>query len=137
MLQATGFKLKSNKELPGTLQKFSQIIPKTNTGDSKPSLQQIYPMFAKISLVSSKYNDGLDFSLMAIKNIVPNHVTNVFNQQTSKKSPCNLSPVIMFFDNNSSSDPKDCIPYGKKSDADPYGGNCWGGTTGMLLNLHI
>jgi hypothetical protein len=136
MLQATGFKLKSNKELPGTLQKFSQIIPKTSTGDSKPSKNQIYPMFAKIALVSSKYNSGLDFNLMAIKNIVPNDVTLVFNQQTTKVDPCNKEPEIWFFDNRSGDGPNDRIPYGMKSDKDAYGGACWG-TEELTLDLHI
>ena len=84
MLQASGFKLKSNKELPGTLQKFSQIIPETDTANSKPSKNQIYPMIASITLDLNKYDTGLDISLMAIKNIVPNDTTEVFNQQSVK-----------------------------------------------------
>ena len=53
MLQATGFKLKSNKELPSNSQLFGYIIPKTKhespTSD-KPYADQQYPMFAKIDL---------------------------------------------------------------------------------------
>lgn len=47
MCQATGYKLKSNKELPTPRQKFSNIIPKTNPGASSdtPSNNQLYPMF--------------------------------------------------------------------------------------------
>jgi hypothetical protein len=47
MCQATGYKLKSNKELPTPRQKFSNIIPKTNPGTSSdtPSNNQLYPMF--------------------------------------------------------------------------------------------
>ena len=116
MLQATGFKLKSNKELPGTLQKFSQIIPQTNVAQSKPGKNQIYPMFARIDLDSSKYDTGLDFRLMAIKNIVPNNETDVFNQQTTKpdgKYPyCANKPVICYFNNRSSSTEDLNIPYG-------------------------
>lgn len=53
MCQATGFKLKSNKELPSPDQKFSIIIPKTGTnaktGADSPDANQQYPMFAIIS----------------------------------------------------------------------------------------
>ena len=53
MCQATGFKLKSNKELPGQSQRFSFIIPKTkeSTVSNKtdtPSNHQLEPMFTKI-----------------------------------------------------------------------------------------
>lgn len=116
MLQATGFKLKSNKELPGTLQKFSQIIPETNVAQSKPGLNQIYPMFARIDLDSSKYDSGLDFRLMAIKNIVPNNATDVFNQQTTKPNGtypyCAAKPVVYYFNNKTSVSDNLNIPYG-------------------------
>ena len=52
MCQATGFKLKSNKELPGPNQRFSFIIPKTTPNDPPktdgPSDQQLVPMFTII-----------------------------------------------------------------------------------------
>ena len=53
MLQATGFKLKSNKELPSNSQLFNYIIPKTkhkDDGTDGPDGNQQYPMFAKIDL---------------------------------------------------------------------------------------
>jgi hypothetical protein len=57
MLQATGYKLKSNKELPSPFQTFSYVIPKTDTTGSSdsPSGNQQRPMFAKIHLDSSNY----------------------------------------------------------------------------------
>lgn len=141
MLQATGFKLKSNKELPGTLQKFSQIIPQTQ--GSKPSTQQIYPMFAKIVLEStSKYDSGLDFQLMALKNIVPNDQTAVFNIQTTKSDSSNTKykycadePEILFFDNRSGNTEELNIPYGY-SNSGSYGDRCWS-TESKILKLHI
>lgn len=50
MCQATGFKLKSNKELPGNYQRFSAIIPKTNNSGSsdKPDAQQQSPMYITV-----------------------------------------------------------------------------------------
>ena len=53
MLPATGFKLKSNKELPSNSQLFNYIIPKTkhkDDGTDGPDGNQQYPMFAKIDL---------------------------------------------------------------------------------------
>lgn len=54
MCQATGYKLKSNKELPSCVQVFSKIVPQTtNTwNDSKksfsdgPNANQLYPMYS-------------------------------------------------------------------------------------------
>ena len=113
MLQATGFKLKSNKELPGPLQKFSQIIPKTTvkaSGDT-PNENQIYPMFAKITLdnTNNKYDSGLDICLMAIENIVPLDTSKVFNTITVEE--IKKDPDILYFDNSGGSDNEN-IPYG-------------------------
>ena len=50
-----GFKLKSNKELPSTSQKFGYIIPLTDhkkSGSDSPYDDQQYPMFAKIDLAN-------------------------------------------------------------------------------------
>lgn len=68
MCQATGFKLKSNKELPGPNQKFSFIIPKTTVADSgdTPSKEQLQPMFTEI------HPDEHKTYLMRLKNIQNN-----------------------------------------------------------------
>lgn len=65
MCQATGFKLKSNKELPGPNQKFSFIIPKTTVADSgdTPSDEQLQPMLTEI------HPDSHKIYLMRLKNI--------------------------------------------------------------------
>jgi hypothetical protein len=139
MLQATGFKLKSNKELPGPLQKFSQVIPKTTfkaTG-ATPSTSQIYPMFARIDLNSSNYNSGLDIKLMAIENIVPNDTTLVLNQQTAwdiksyTGKTAILPPVLKYFDNSDTDTDYTGTPYGASG-----GSACWSDTD-HSLNLHI
>ena len=56
MCQATGYKLKSNKELPCAFQVFSKLIPKTDnkydqekgTFTDKVNANQLYPMFSVI-----------------------------------------------------------------------------------------
>lgn len=79
MCQATGYKLKSNRELPSPSQKFAYVIPKTNiTGSSdKPNANQQRPMFAEIVLTNngeSEYN----IYLYRIENIMQG--TNLFSQ---------------------------------------------------------
>ena len=55
MCQATGYKLKSNKELPSATQVFSKIIPQTinskadASGTDSPSGNQLYPMYAVLA----------------------------------------------------------------------------------------
>ena len=65
MCQATGFKLKSNKELPGPSQRFSFIIPRTKPGDSgdTPSDEQLQPMYTEI------HPDRHEAYLLRLKNI--------------------------------------------------------------------
>jgi hypothetical protein len=48
MCQATGYKLKSNKELPSAYQVFSKLIPMTTyvDGSDKPNENQLYPMYS-------------------------------------------------------------------------------------------
>lgn len=55
MLQSTGFKLFSNKELPSVDQKFSQFIPKSE-GATKASGDQRSPMYAIINLTPTSYS---------------------------------------------------------------------------------
>ena len=105
MLQASGFKLKSNKELPGNGQTFSLIIPKTNQAKSKPAVTQIQPMFARIILNNSKYNTGLPFYLISVKNVVPYSDSEVLNQQTAYKGDCE-KPMVYGYLNNKT------MPYG-------------------------
>ena len=67
MCQATGYKLKSNKELPSTNQRFAYIIPETNIADSKPANNQLYSMFTEIVL-----GNTLDIYLYRILDITLN-----------------------------------------------------------------
>ena len=70
MCQATGYKLKSNKELPSEIQVFSKIIPKTThkaSGDS-PNANQLYPMYSVLEF----NNDCSEL------NVTMNRITGIF-----------------------------------------------------------
>ena len=86
MCQATGYKLKSNKELPAPQQKFSNIIPKTLTGTSSdtPSNNQLYPMFMKYDFVLNDTELICKTYLGRIKNIFDSSYK--FNQAKYDKS---------------------------------------------------
>ena len=70
MCQATGYKLKSNKELPSPDQRFSYVIPKTKPATvagktDTPSNDQLYSMFSEIDL----NQDNITIYLYRILNI--------------------------------------------------------------------
>lgn len=82
MCQATGFKLKSNKELPSATQVFSKIIPETvnnNPGNSSssdsPSKNQLYPMYSVL-----QFNN--DYSEL---DVTMNRITGVFQTDGADK----------------------------------------------------
>ena len=74
MLQATGFKLTSNKELPSPYQEFSQLIPPTTKSGSagnytvNAAADQKFPMFAIIDVGIDNYEYGIE--LIRINNIL-------------------------------------------------------------------
>ena len=70
MCQATGYKLKSNKELPSEIQVFSKIIPKTthNASGDSPNTNQLYPMYSVLEF----NNDCSEL------NVTMNRITGIF-----------------------------------------------------------
>ena len=58
MCQATGYKLKSNKELPSPYQVFSKLIPLTDTSSGTDSANgnQLYPMYSVIEFEHENEN---------------------------------------------------------------------------------
>ena len=66
MCQATGYKLKSNKELPSAYQVFSKLIPMTTyvDGSDKPNENQLYPMF---SVLEYKHDRNGDINAINVK----------------------------------------------------------------------
>ena len=83
MCQATGFKLKSNKELPSSQQKFSYVIPKTDNSGSadSPNDNQLKPMFTEIVLNENNYT----VYLRRIEEIT--NGTKLFSQQAFSTKP--------------------------------------------------
>ena len=87
MCQATGFKLKSNKELPGNGQLFSRVLPQTQeSGTPAPSQEQLYPMFAIVDLSTSNM---ANIALVRVVNIM-NGASGTFNQQVHSTSEMKL-----------------------------------------------
>ena len=83
MCQATGFKLKSNKELPSSQQKFSYVIPKTDNSGSadSPNDNQLKPMFVEVVLNGNNYTAYL----RRIEEIT--NGTKLFSQQAFSTKP--------------------------------------------------
>lgn len=102
MCQATGFKLKSNKELPSPDQRFAYVIPKTTVGASSdtPNANQQKPMFAEIELLNdNKYK----LYLYRVENIM--NGTKLFSQLNYSKNNASYS----FLKGNEASGNEDVI----------------------------
>ena len=89
MSQATGYKLTSNKELPSEYQKFSMVIPKTDTSynngkfSDTASGDQQKPMFSIIDLLGdNKY----DVQVARVNNISSAGGKMTFKQDDNGKS---------------------------------------------------
>lgn len=93
MCQATGYKLKSNKELPSKLQVFSKIIPQTTNGfddygnnSDKPNGNQLYPMYSVIEInYIDKNIDGGTVKVIDNINVRMRRVTNIFQKNGEDK----------------------------------------------------
>ncbi len=93
MCQATGYKLKSNKELPSSLQVFSKIIPQTTNDTDKygknsdsPNGNQLYPMYSVLEInYEDKEIDGSTVSVVDNINVRMRRVTNVFKKNGKDK----------------------------------------------------
>lgn len=107
MCQATGFKLKSNKELPSPDQRFAYVIPKTdNSGTSdKPSKEQQLPMFAEIKLNG---NNSYSIYLYRIENILASK-GSLFSQVSFSSAPASFD----YLRGNEASSASELPIYGK------------------------
>ena len=90
MCQVTGYKLKSNKELPSTQQKFSLVIPETKHGAAadKPDDNQLRPMFVEVVLNGGSYS----VTLARIENILTNK--GAFSQDDIVTNPTKLMYLV-------------------------------------------
>ena len=86
MVQATGYKLKSNKELPSVNQTFSIIRPKTNL-DNTAHYSQESPMFATIDYSYNQWG----ISLYRIVNIKTTAATKITEFSSIKYS---IKPMV-------------------------------------------
>lgn len=84
MCQATGYKLKSNKELPSAYQVFSKLIPMTTykDGADKPNENQLYPMFSVLEFehdINGNIN-AIDVKLCRVAGIFKKDGADSFTQ---------------------------------------------------------
>ena len=88
MCQATGFKLKSNKELPSSQQKFSLVIPKTdNSGAAdNPNDNQLKSMFVEVQLSGDNYSVYLA-RIEEITTLNAKGAIALFSQDAFSKNP--------------------------------------------------
>ena len=99
MCQATGYKLKSNKELPCKYQVFSKIIPMTDHKPTKddPSPNQLYPMY---SILDFKYDDdnnninAINVKMCRITNIFAENGVDTFTQTSYGINEPNIEYLI-------------------------------------------
>jgi hypothetical protein len=77
MCQATGYKLKSNKELPCAYQVFSKLIPMTTHagGSDSPNENQLYPMFSVL-----EFKHGGDNNDIVAINVMLCRVAGIFKK---------------------------------------------------------
>lgn len=81
MCQATGYKVKSNKELPSASQKFAKVV--AGTAGSAAQMSQLYPMYVIVEL-----GDVLKAKLVRLGNIININTTKAtesFNLQNINK----------------------------------------------------
>lgn len=92
MCQATGYKLKSNKELPSAYQVFSKLIPMTTVkeGTDNPNENQLYPMYSVIEMEhgGDKKINAINVKLCRVAGIFAKDGKDSFTQTNfGKKSP--------------------------------------------------
>lgn len=118
MCQATGYKLKSNKELPSKTQVFSKIIPETKydgTSD-KPSGEQLFPMYAIL-----EFNNDcseLDVTMNRICGIFATEKKDTFNQIDFGKDPSKVKTQMLC-----TYEKEDCKDWGTKAKRDAITGD--------------
>lgn len=103
MCQATGYKLKSNKELPCAYQVFSKLIPQTdNTYDpnkgtftDKVNANQLYPMFSVIEIIhrNNKIN-AIDVRLCRVTGIFADDGGDSFTQTNYGKNEPSIQYLL-------------------------------------------
>lgn len=97
MLQATGYKITSNKELPSKYQYFSQIVPKTDNTLSNGNMSntannnQCYPMYAMLKVDTTGTSTAVDLFMMRVKGIVKSEGNKITFKQGTKPPQSKVS----------------------------------------------
>ena len=111
MCQATGYKLKSNKELPCAYQVFSKLIPMTQhtVGDDgkitdSPSGNQLYPMFSVLEFNHDEFGDiaAINVKMCRVTGIFKTDGGDSFTQTNYGKNPLSIQYLIEVTEENAS-----------------------------------
>ena len=103
MCQATGYKLKSNKELPSPYQVFSKLIPLTDTssGTDSPNGNQLYPMYSVIEFEHRSGNiNAVNVKLCRVAGIFKVDGKDSFTQTSYGTKTPSIQYLIEVTDNN-------------------------------------
>ena len=119
MCQATGYKLKSNKELPCVYQVFSKLIPMTDHETESANGNQLYPMYSVIEFEHNRNKkiNAINVKLCRVAGIFAKDGKDSFTQTNyGKKSPSiqylleitseNKGEIINIYNGHSNSDAK-------------------------------
>lgn len=104
MCQATGYKLKSNKELPCQFQVFSKLIPMTSHdgGSDGASQNQIYPMYSVLMFNHDEEGNinAIDVRLCRITGIFKSEGGDLFTQTSYGTNKPHIEYLIEVNDDN-------------------------------------
>ena len=108
MCQATGYKLKSNKELPSAYQVFSKLIPKTDNKyeDGKftdtVNENQLYPMYSILEFVHNRNGEieAIDVKLCRVAGIFKTDGKDSFTQTSYGTKTPTIQYLISVTDEN-------------------------------------
>ena len=108
MCQATGYKLKSNKELPSAYQVFSKLIPKTDNKyeDGKftdtVNENQLYPMYSVLEFVHNRNGviEAIDVKLCRVAGIFKSDGKDSFTQTSYGTNKPSIQYLISVTDEN-------------------------------------
>ena len=104
MCQATGYKLKSNKELPSAYQVFSKLIPMTTyvDGSDKPNENQLYPMFSVLEYKHDRNDEiiAINVKLCRVAGIFKKDGKDSFTQTSYGTKDPSIYYLIEVNDNN-------------------------------------
>ena len=103
MCQATGYKLKSNKELPCAYQVFSKLIPMTthNASGDKPNANQLYPMYSVLEIVHRNNSiNAINVNICRVTGIFAKDGADSFTQTSYGSRSIGIEYLIEVSDSN-------------------------------------